>query len=170
MKMNLTAIREPSQIVGRHFLECIECAQALPDIKSLLDFGSGAGLPGIPIAIVRPDISVVLGESQRKKAAFLQEAVRLLGLNVQVYDGRIEQMDSGRVFDAVTLRAVDRMQDAVRIALKRVRRGGRLILFGTTSTQWPLRAALPELIWDERISISGLEGGILLFGRELCST
>jgi 16S rRNA (guanine527-N7)-methyltransferase len=170
IKMNLTAIREPSQIVRRHFLECIECAQALPDVKNLLDFGSGAGLPGIPISIVRPEIRVVLGESQGKKAAFLREAVRTLGLNSEVYDGRIEEMDSRQIFDAAALRAVDRMQDAARFALERVRDGGWLILFGTASTQKRLEAGLPGVIWEDPRSLFGLESGILLFGRKPCST
>jgi 16S rRNA (guanine527-N7)-methyltransferase len=164
-KMNLTAVREPSEIVRRHFLECIECAQALPVVDTLLDFGSGAGLPGVPIAIVRPDIGVVLGESQGKKAAFLREVVRTLGLNAQVYDGRVEQMASERVFDVVTLRAVDRMQVAARTALGRVRQGGWLVLFGTRDTEGALKAGLPELSWESRVSHSGPEGGVLLFGQ-----
>jgi 16S rRNA (guanine527-N7)-methyltransferase len=59
-KLNLTAIREPEQIVERHFVECIQCAQQFPKVSTLLDFGSGAGFPGIPIAILRPEIRVTL--------------------------------------------------------------------------------------------------------------
>ncbi|HTD56720.1 MAG TPA: 16S rRNA (guanine(527)-N(7))-methyltransferase RsmG, partial [Silvibacterium sp.] len=111
-RLNLTAVREPNQIIRRHLVECVLCAQKLPDVKTLLDFGSGAGLPGIPIAILRPEIEVTLGESQGKKASFLREAVRTLGLNAQIYDQRIENMAPESFFDAVTLRAVDRMQEA----------------------------------------------------------
>ena len=85
-KLNLTAVREPAEIVRRHLVECIQCAQALPEVRTLLDFGSGAGLPGVPIAIVRPEIRVTLGESQGKKSAFLREVVRTLGLNAEVFD------------------------------------------------------------------------------------
>ncbi len=111
-RLNLTAVREPSEIIRRHLVESIQCAQSLPPAATLLDFGSGAGLPGIPIAIVRPDIRVTLGESQGKKAAFLREAVRVLSLPSEVYDGRIENMPPSRVFDVVTLRAVDKMAEA----------------------------------------------------------
>jgi 16S rRNA (guanine527-N7)-methyltransferase len=169
-KLNLTAVREPSLIVRRHFLECIQCAQALPAVRTLLDFGSGAGLPGIPIAIVRPEIDVTLGESQGKKAAFLREAVRVLGLNANVCNQRVENMAGDSVFGAVTLRAVDRIHDASREAIKRVRPDGWLVLFVTDSTEGPLRSALVELTWDRRIPIVGLEKGFLLFGRKPCST
>ena len=110
---------------------------------TLLDFGSGAGLPGIPIAIVRPDIRVTLGESQRKKAAFLREAVRVLSLPSEVYDGRIENMPTSRVFDAVTLRAVDKMAEACRTAIERVAPGGWLVVFAT-STTGPVLQQLPK--------------------------
>src|SRR6202161_3787210 len=73
-RINLTAIRDQEGILSRHFVESIACARALPaDIATLLDFGSGAGLPGIPIAICCPAIAVTLAESQGKKAAFLRE-------------------------------------------------------------------------------------------------
>ena len=80
-RMNLTAIRDEEEILARHFVESIACAQHFPEgIGTLLDFGSGAGFPGIPIALCRPEIAVTLAESQSKKAAFLQETVRILGL------------------------------------------------------------------------------------------
>jgi 16S rRNA (guanine527-N7)-methyltransferase len=80
-RVNLTAIRDQEGILRRHFVESIACARALPaGVRSLLDFGSGAGFPGIPIALCRPEIAVTLAESQGKKAAFLREAVRQLGL------------------------------------------------------------------------------------------
>ena len=169
-RLNLTAIREPSQIVRRHLVECMQCAQALPEIQTLLDFGSGAGLPGIPIAIIRPEVRVVLGESQSKKAAFLREAVRSLSLNAQIYDRRIEKMAGDVFFDAVTLRAVDRMEDATQTAIGKVTQGGWLVVFSTTGTEDSLRAALPDLKWERRIPSLGLDTGLLIFGRKPCST
>jgi hypothetical protein len=79
-RMNLTAARKPEEIVRRHFADSIFAAQQIPkQVKTLLDFGSGAGFPGIPIAICRPKIGVALAESQGKKAAFLREAVQAIG-------------------------------------------------------------------------------------------
>ena len=113
-RMNLTAVRTPEEIVRRHFAESIFAAQQIPkQAKTLLDFGSGAGFPGIPIAICRPKIGVTLAESQGKKATFLREVVRTLGLKAEVWPGRVEEMAGERVFDAVTLRAVDKMASGV---------------------------------------------------------
>src|ERR1035437_8434491 len=76
-RINLTSIRDEEGILSRHLVESIACARALPaGISTLLDFGSGGGIPGIPIALSRPEIAVTLAESQGKKAAFLQEAIR----------------------------------------------------------------------------------------------
>ena len=90
-RLNLSAIRDEEGILSRHFIESIAVAHELPpEIATLLDFGSGAGLPGIPIALCRPEIVVTLAESQGKKAAFLQEAVRVLGFPAKVHAGRAE--------------------------------------------------------------------------------
>ena len=122
-RVNLTAIRDEDGILARHFVESIACARALPaGIATLLDFGSGAGFPGIPIALCRPEIAVTLAESQGKKAAFLQEAVRVLGISAHVHTGRAETLMTQ--FDCVTLRAVDRMRQAVRAAAGLVAPGG----------------------------------------------
>ena len=91
LRVNLTAIRDEEGILCRHFVESIACARALPaGIRTLLDLGSGAGFPGIPISLCRPEITVSLAESQGKKAAFLQEAVRVLGVPGKVLAQRAE--------------------------------------------------------------------------------
>src|ERR1700678_4242622 len=114
-RTNLTAIRDEEGILSRHFVESIACARALPDgIATLLDFGSGAGFPGIPIALCRPEIAVTLAESQGKKAAFLQEVVRILEISAKVHAERAETLSAK--FDCVTLRAVDRMPKAIQVA------------------------------------------------------
>ncbi len=139
-RMNLTAIRDPQEILTRHFVESIACSRHLPaNIETLLDFGSGAGFPGIPIALCRPEITVTLAESQSKKAAFLREAIRRLGLNSLVFAERAESL--GREFDCVTLRAVDQMERAVAAASGLVRRGGWLAIMTTTEKLPEVKAA-----------------------------
>jgi 16S rRNA (guanine527-N7)-methyltransferase len=165
-RLNLTAIREPSEIVRRHFLECIQCAQAVPDAPTLLDFGSGAGFPGIPIALIRPEIRVTLGESQAKKAAFLREAVRSLGLSALVFDGRIETMNPAQKFEVITLRAVDRMTEACAQAGKRLADGGAIIVFATDSTEAQVRNALHGMSWQDPIHLTQLKDAFLLIGRK----
>jgi 16S rRNA (guanine527-N7)-methyltransferase len=139
-RINLTAIRDEDGILKRHFVESIACARALPaGIETLLDFGSGAGFPGIPIALCRPEIAVTLAESQGKKAAFLHEAIRVLGVTIKVYSGRAEELAAE--FDCVTLRAVDKMERAVQSAAKLVRPGGWLALMTTTANLPILKSA-----------------------------
>lgn len=167
-KLNLTAVREPEAIIRRHFVECIQCAQLIPalsDGASLLDFGSGAGLPGIPIAICHPEIRVTLAESQQKKAAFLREAVRMLSLRAEVFDRRVEEMAPQKRFAAVTLRAVDKMSDACRVAAERISPCGWILIFATLGTETELKAALPQIHWTQRQQISGSERGRILLGQ-----
>jgi 16S rRNA (guanine527-N7)-methyltransferase len=166
-RINLTALRDPETIVRRHFAESLFAAEHIPaDSKTLLDFGSGAGFPGIPIAIARPEIAVTLSESQGKKTAFLREAVRTLGLRAEVWAGRVEQMPAERVFDAVTLRAVDKMPQACRLAVPRLVRGGWLGVFATRATESALDL-LSGVRWTEALPIPGSRQEILRTG--LCS-
>ncbi len=163
-KMNLSSVRDPGEILGRHFVESITCARALPDnISTLLDFGSGGGLPGIPIALCRPEIAVTLAESQGKKAAFLQEAVRMLGIPTKVFGGRGETLS--QQFDCVVLRAVDKMAEAVRSAAQLVRVGGYLALMIASVDAPRLQSAVGEgYTWGEELPLPGSTGRILLCG------
>lgn len=168
-RVNLTAIREPGAIVRRHFLESIQCAQELPQIPdaTLLDYGSGAGFPGIPIAICRPEIRVTLAESQRKKAAFLREVVRSVGLTSEVSDGRVEEMPPDRRFSVVVLRAVDRMIESSKSAFTRVTPNGWLVVFTTKESGRELNVALPEIKWHSRLPIMGTNQGEILMGKRI---
>jgi 16S rRNA (guanine527-N7)-methyltransferase len=120
-RTNLTAIRDPREIVRRHFGESLFAAQHLDaGTVSLLDFGSGAGFPGLPIALLRSEIQVTLAESQNKKASFLREAVRSLNLtSTEVWPDRVESMPATRQFHTVALRAVDNMAAAIAAAAPR---------------------------------------------------
>lgn len=130
-RMNLTAIRDPAEIVRRHFGESLFVARHLPACETLLDLGSGAGFPGIPIQLALPHLAVTLGESQGKKASFLQEAVRTLALPTQVWAGRVEAMPQERLFDVVTMRAVDDPEKAERVARRRLKPSGVLAVLAT---------------------------------------
>ncbi|WIG54402.1 MAG: 16S rRNA (guanine(527)-N(7))-methyltransferase [Rhodanobacteraceae bacterium] len=106
---NLTAVRDPEDMVSRHLLDSLA---VLPFVhgETLADLGSGAGLPGIPLAIARPDIAVTLIESNGKKARFLREAVRSLPLaNVTVAQARVQ--DATGAFDTITARAFASLPD-----------------------------------------------------------
>ena len=130
-KTNLTAIREPEEIVQRHFGESLFAGRQLSPCRTLLDYGSGAGFPGVPIQLLRPEVAVTLAESQNKKATFLREVVRSLGLSTEVWGKRVGEMPATRTFDAVCMRAVDSMEMAMPEAGSRVSRGGELLVLAT---------------------------------------
>jgi 16S rRNA (guanine527-N7)-methyltransferase len=163
-RVNLTAIRDEDGILTRHFVESIFCARTLPaGIATLLDFGSGAGFPGIPIALCRPEIAVTLAESQGKKAAFLCEAVRVLGISATVHPARAETLCT--VFDCVVLRAVDKMGVAVQAAAKLVRPGGWLALMTTGKELEALHSAAgAEFAWVEPLPLPGGQDRLLALG------
>lgn len=116
-RTNLTGIREPDEIVRRHFGESLLLGRLCPeDTRTVLDLGSGAGFPGLPMQLAWPALAVTLAESQGKKAAFLREVVRELHLSTEIWSGRAEVLAGERRFDLVAMRAVDRMTDAVGIA------------------------------------------------------
>jgi len=169
-RVNLTAIRDEDGILRRHFVESIACARALPvGISTLLDFGSGAGFPGIPIALCRPEIAVTLAESQNKKAAFLREAIRVLGVTIMVHSGRAEVLRTD--FDCVALRAVDKMGSAVHAAAQLVRPGGWLALMTTGKEVDALKVAAGAVFtWALPFPLPGSEDRMLALGQHALSS
>lgn len=157
-RLNLTAIRDPEDALRRHFVECIFCAQSLPPgIETLLDYGSGGGFPGIPISLCRPKIRVTLAESKGKKASFLREAVRSLRIAAAVYGGRVEDMEPEHTFDAVAMRAVDKMQLALGSAVERVGDTGWLVLLVSSGG-----IELPNGFRARSLDIPGSKSGVLV--------
>jgi len=169
-RLNLTSVRTEDAIIVRHLAESIACARALPQgIATLLDFGSGAGVPGIPIALCRPGISVTLAESQGKKSAFLQEAARTLGIGVKVHAGRAETLADE--FDCVVMRAVDKMPKAVMAGAQLVAPSGWLALMTTNADVSVLReGAGPGLAWRETIRMPNGDDRTLALGQRMSSS
>ncbi|HVH85609.1 MAG TPA: 16S rRNA (guanine(527)-N(7))-methyltransferase RsmG [Terriglobales bacterium] len=164
-KINLTAIREPQEIVRRHFGESLFAGEQLrPENGARLsDLGSGAGFPGLPIAIRYPAIHVTLIESQQKKATFLREVVRSLGIrNVEIYGGRAE--NSGLTSQIVTLRAVEKFQLTLPVARSLVGGGGRLALLISSAQVKAAHRMTPEVGWQEPIAIPESRQRVLLMG------
>jgi 16S rRNA (guanine527-N7)-methyltransferase len=123
---NLTAVREPSRMVSHHLLDSLA---VLPHVaaSSLLDVGSGAGLPGIPLAIAAPGMQVTLLEANHKKSAFLQQAKLELKLdNVAIVCERVEHWRAGGPFDIVISRALSELAEFVLLAGRHVTSGGQL--------------------------------------------
>ncbi len=125
---NLTAIREPGQMVTLHVLDSLSVLPYLAQARTLVDVGSGAGLPGIPLAIARPDLHVTLLDSSHKKATFLEQARVELGLvNLAVACERVERWQPQAKFDAVVSRAFADLADFVQGAGHLVAPGGTML-------------------------------------------
>lgn len=124
---NLTSVRDPAQMLSRHILDSLSVLPYL-DAPSLLDVGTGGGLPGIPVAIVRPDCAVTLLDSNSKKTRFLQQVKAELGLhNVTVVHGRVEQVSLPK-FAIITARAFATVDDIIKLAGQHCEQNGRLVL------------------------------------------
>ncbi len=165
-RMNLTAVRDAEILVRLHIGECLWCAQRIPQsVETVLDFGSGAGFPGVFIQIARPELKVTLAEAQTKKAGFLREVVRELNFaGTTVFGGRVEAMPSSTTFDLVTLRAVDNMETALQDAVQRVKADGLCMVLTSKREAATVRMALGAWHWTEE-AIPGTEQRVLLTGR-----
>jgi 16S rRNA (guanine527-N7)-methyltransferase len=125
---NLTAVRVPEQMVVLHLLDSLSILPHVSRAHSLLDVGSGAGLPGIPLAIARPDLAVTLLDSNHKKAAFLRQAKAELALaNVEVACERVEKWHPAAPFDVVVSRAFAEIAEFVEQAKHLVAADGTLL-------------------------------------------
>lgn len=161
-RLSLTAIQDEAELVERHLMEGVFAAAHHPEASTALDFGSGAGIPGIPIALCRASVHVTLAESQRKKAAFLQEAVRRLNLHTSVHAARAETLPVAG-FDAVWMRAVDKSVTMLPIAARLIASGGALCLLSTSE---PPLLALGKWQWKS-LPFPGSNARVLHIGRRI---
>lgn len=173
-KMNLTSIRSEKGIILKHFLDSLSVVPHLPPISSLLDIGSGAGFPGIPLKMIRPYLEVVLIDSVRKKIDFQRHVIRTLGLNgIEAIHGRVQDRQvlaglSGR-FEAAIARAFADLVSLLPLAYPFLKKGGTLLAMKGEAEE-----SLPEtgkagyrLQKSVRFSLpfSSLKRSILLFEK-----
>lgn len=165
-KTNLTSVRAPGEIVTRHFGESFFSANLLlarGAAETVIDLGSGAGFPGLPLAVFAPAAQVTLLESNAKKAAFLNEVIHALELtNVETVRQRGE--DYPGQADLVTMRAVEEFSKSALVALRLVRRGGRLALMIGAAQVDQAKALLRDVSWDPAASLPGSHSRVLLTG------
>jgi 16S rRNA (guanine527-N7)-methyltransferase len=191
LRVNLTSVRNPEEIVTRHFGESLFTAQRLfpnpsadksPASPNLIDVGSGAGFPGLPIKIWAPAVHLTLIESNQKKATFLREVVRALTLiGVDVFAGRVADFEnkhfqkkqspsqtfaSGPAMPGivVTLRAVEHFDAILPAAAGLLGRAGRLAILIGQGQLDRARQLLPLLNWDQPIKLPHSSGRFLLLG------
>lgn len=125
---NLTSLRDTVQMVTHHLLDSLAAVPAFEGAQNVLDVGAGGGLPGIVLAIARPDMKVSLVDTVHKKTAFLTQVKAELGLsNVTVYTARVEQLQAPAKFDVITSRAFADLSDFVNWSGHLLASGGRFI-------------------------------------------
>jgi 16S rRNA (guanine527-N7)-methyltransferase len=129
-RMNLVSRSDIPRILTNHILDSLGSASMIPPGSRVIDIGSGAGLPGIPLAIVRDDITITLLESIHKKIVFLKAALDELELkNVSILEKRLESMERIRAYDVATIRALPRLESQIERIQALIRPGGMIIYY-----------------------------------------
>lgn len=156
---NLTAVRDPQQMVLRHVLDSLVVIPFLT-YGHLLDVGTGAGLPGLPIAIARPDLTVIMLDSSDKKIRFVRQAVAELQLdNSDVVHARMQEYRPAQPFDMVISRAVATLDDLYQDTRHLLKPGGRMLFMKGAVPEQELQA-LPQggaSVQVEKLTVPGLE-------------
>lgn len=131
-KMNLTAITEPKEIILKHFIDSIMILKYIDDNSKLVDVGTGAGFPGVPLSIMNPTLKITLVDSLNKRLIFLQEVVKELNLkNIEIVHARAEEFGQNKnyreKFDIATSRAVANLATLSEYLVPLVKIGGKII-------------------------------------------
>jgi 16S rRNA (guanine527-N7)-methyltransferase len=131
-KINLTSVTDDSEIIVKHFLDSLTVSELITDGPNILDIGTGAGFPGVPIAIVRESLNITVLDSRGKRIFFINEVLRELDLsNVKTVPGRAEDSNNGvpRInFDYVLTRAVGDIKEVINLSLPYLNEKGKIIL------------------------------------------
>ena len=133
---NLTSVRDPMQMLTLHLLDSLAAVPAFEGARNVLDVGAGGGLPGIVLAIARPDMKVSMIDTVHKKTAFLTQVKAELGLaNVTVYTKKVQELAVKEPFDVITSRAFADLTDFVEWSHHLLADGGRFIALKGTASQ-----------------------------------
>jgi 16S rRNA (guanine527-N7)-methyltransferase len=164
--ISLTTVTDPLEVLRFHFGESMFAASRIANRNGrLADVGSGAGFPGIPLKLALPTLEVILIESNAKKAAFLAEAVRELGLErTEIYRGRFEDLRAEcPEFDFVAARAIGRHEELIKLACGNLKLGGNLILWLGADDAAQVKLKKP-LRWSKPVPIPGSHSRTILIG------
>jgi len=176
-RINLTAVRDPEEIITRHFGESLFAARVLRDAgafastagvaPTLGDVGSGAGFPGIPIKLFAPELRLTLVEAQNKKATFLREVIRTLGIEgAEIYGGRAENWNQRAAI--VTMRAVEKFERVLPVTAALVAKGGILcLLIGDGQTESAQQGLGSEWRFSPAVPIPDSDGRVVLMGKNI---
>ena len=128
-KINLTSEKTPLEILHRHIFDSLQYARFVSPNDRVIDIGSGAGFPGIPLKILYPHLNLMLVESQRKRCSFLEAVVSNLGLkDTRVINERAEKISPAPRVDVVILRAVSNIKSCLDLAVRFLEKGSKVVL------------------------------------------
>lgn len=170
-RINLSAVRDAEEVITRHFGESLFAARQLfPSAKDrspsrVIDVGSGAGFPGLPIKIWSSEVQLTLIESNQRKAAFLREVIRRLQLKGgTVFSGRAESFPDQA--EVVTLRAVERFENALTVATRLVLPAGRVALLIGAAQVHRARELAPDIEWQQAATLPLSSNRVLMIGQK----
>ena len=176
-KINLTSEKDALSILERHVFDSLQYLRWLNPSHKILDIGSGAGFPGIPLKIIHPDLTITLLDSQKKRCSFLRVAIRSLNLkDVEVAEGRVEsffnQESFTGIFDRVCFRGYSSLETCLTVGLPFLKTGG-LVIMKKGPEEMPDSNA--DILQNTRIiaskEVKGFEGqGSVMMVIEKCST
>ena len=173
-KINLTAEKDPEEILKKHVFDSLQYSRAFEPGFRVMDIGSGAGFPGIPLKIIFPELQLVLVESQRKRCSFLETVVRDLEMEqVKVFNARAEDIPGNQAgqFDLVVFRAVLGVQECLNLSERFLPSGGRVVLKKNPGENLKQMVSDPRFLLQKEVSITSYHGvisSLLVF--EKCST
>jgi len=171
-KINLTSEKTPSEILHRHIFDSLQYARVITPNDQIIDIGSGAGFPGIPLKIVYPHLTLTLIESQRKRCSFLEAVVSNLGLqDTRVINERAEKISPVPMVGVVILRAVSNIKSCLDLGVRFLEQGGKVVLKKGPEENMAADTPHGDFSLIEEVGVTGYNGkksSLLVF--EKCST
>jgi 16S rRNA (guanine527-N7)-methyltransferase len=171
-KINLTSEKTPSEILQRHIFDSLQYARVISPNDNIMDIGSGAGFPGVPLKIVYPSLALTLVESQRKRCSFLEVVVFNLSFqNTSVVNERAEKISPKPRVDVVILRAVSDIKTCLDLAVSFLVKGGKVVLKKGLEKNNAAMMSHDDFFLIDEVEVIGYNGkksSLLVF--EKCST
>ena len=182
-KMNLTAIVEPNEIIIKHFIDSITILKEINNNSKIIDVGTGAGFPGVPLSIMNTTLKITLADSLNKRLIFLNEVVNQLGLkNIEIIHARAEELGQNKKyrenFDVATSRAVANLSTLSEYLIPLVRKDGKIISMKAGGAQEEIETAKKaikilggkiERIEEFKLPQTEIERTIILIRKENCT-
>jgi len=166
-KINLTSEKSSQEILRRHIFDSLQYAPFISTQDEIVDIGSGAGFPGIPLKIIYPELVATLIESQRKRCSFLETVISQLGLTaIKVINDRAEKTSPERLVEAVIFRGVSDIKSCLELATPFLGEGGKVVLKKGLEERGELKQPIYGFALEQEVVVTGYnkkKSGLLVF-------